>query len=366
LFEFADRLLDTGAALVENFRKEGGNGFGIRSIRRSWRARTVTNLKLPHRRQFLHLAAGAAALPAMSRVARAQAYPTRPVRVVVSVIAGGVDDILVRLINQRLPERLGQPFVIDNQDIGTYIKAIVNASPDGYTLGLIIAANVIRVTLDQKLNFDFTRDIAPVAGISRNPFVMVVNPSVPAKTVPDFIAYAKANPGKLNMASSGNGNLVHLSGALFEMMTDIDMRHAPYQGVVPAVTGLLSGQAQVMFATMPPSIQHIKAGELRALAVTSATRSETLPDIPTVGDFVPGYEASGFQGLVAPGNTPAEIIDKISKEVNASVADPKFKKGLTEFGNTILPLSSAEFGKLIANETEKWAKVIKFAGIKLG
>jgi tripartite-type tricarboxylate transporter receptor subunit TctC len=322
-------------------------------------------MKLPHRRNFLQLAAGAAALPTVSRIARAQAYPTRPVRVVVSVIAGGVDDILVRLINQRLPERLGQPFVIDNLDIGTYTKAIVNAYPDGYTLGLIIAANVIRVTLDEKLNFDFTRDIAPVAGISRNPFVMVVNPSVPAKTVPEFITYAKANPGKLNMASSGNGSISHLTGELFKMMTNIDMRHAPYQGPVPAVAGLLSGQAQVMFATMPPSIQHIKAGELRALAVTSATRSETLPDIPTVGDSVPGYEASGFQGLVAPRNTPAEIIDKISQEVNASLADPKFKGGLTEFGNTVLPLSSADFGKLIHGETEKWAKVmIRTANIK--
>lgn len=318
------------------------------------------------RRAFLHLATGAAVLPSASRFAQAQAYPSRPVHVVVSIIVGGVDDILVQLINQRLPARLGQPFVIDNQDIGRYTKEIVDASPDGYTLGLIIAANAIRVILDQKLNFDFTRDIAPVTGISRNPFVMVVNPSVPAKTVPEFIAYAKTNPRKLKMASSGNGSILHLTGELFKMMTSIDMDHVAYPGASPAVAALLSGQAQVMFTPVPNSIQQIRAGKLRALAVTSAMRSEILPDIPTVGDFVPGYEASGFQGLIAPKNTAAEIINILDKEVSTALADPALRQGLAEFGNTALPLSSTGFGKLIRDETAKWASVIRTANIKLG
>jgi tripartite-type tricarboxylate transporter receptor subunit TctC len=324
------------------------------------------NMKLP-RRQFLHLAAGTAALPAMSSIARAQTYPTRPVRLIASLVAGGVDDLLVRLIGQSLSERLGQPVVIDNQrgtatSIGT--EAIVNAPPDGHTLVLVIAANVIRARFDERLNFDFVRDIAPVAGISRNPFVMVVNPSVPAKTVPEFIAYAEGNPGKLHMASSGNGGILHLAGELFKMMTNVNMVHVPYQGAAPAVTALLSGQAHVIFTPMPSAIQHIKAGKLRALAVTAAMRSETLPDIPTVSAFVPGYEASGFQGLCAPKSTPAEVVDKLNREINAALADPTFKERLTEFGNTVLPGSPADFGKVIATGTEKWARVIRTANVK--
>jgi tripartite-type tricarboxylate transporter receptor subunit TctC len=323
-------------------------------------------MKLP-RRKFLHLAAGAAVLPAVPHIARAQAWPTRPVRWVVGFPPGGVGDTLARLVGQWLSERLGQQFVIENRpgaggNIGT--EAVVRAQADGHTLLLNSTANAISATLYDKLNFNFIRDIAPVAGIIRDPSVMVVPPSFPAKTVPEFIAYAKANPGKINMASNGNGNVPHVAGELFKMMAGINMVHVPYRGGAPAVTDLLGGQVQVMFIAMTTSIEYIRAGNLRALAVTTATRSEVLPDLPTVGEFVPGYEASGFFGVAAPKNTPAEIIDRLNKEINAGLADPKMRARLTDLGSTVLALSPAEFGKLIAEETEKWAKVIRFAGIK--
>jgi tripartite-type tricarboxylate transporter receptor subunit TctC len=319
------------------------------------------------RRQFLHLAAGAAALPAMLRIARAQTYPTRPVRIVVYVAAGGSNDIFARLVGQWLSERLGQPFIVENRpgaggNIGT--EAVVKAPADGHTLLLVGPANTINATLYDKLNFNFIRDIAPVATIARVPNVMEVNPSVPAKTVPEFIAYAKANPGKINMASGGNGAASHVSGELFKMMTSINMQHVPYRGAGPALNDLLAGQVQVMFDTVSASIGQIKAGNLRALAVTTATRSQALPDIPTVAEFVPGYEASTFHGLGAPSNTPAEIIDKLNKEINAALADPKIKALLADLGGTALPGSPADFGKLIADETEKWGKVIRAANIK--
>ncbi|MEA2906368.1 MAG: hypothetical protein QOI12_3755 [Alphaproteobacteria bacterium] len=319
-------------------------------------------MKLP-RRKFLHLAAGAVALPVVSRAAWGQVYPSRPIRIIVSVAAGGVDDLLVGLLEHRLPERLGQPVRIDNQpDVGAYTKAITNASPDGYTFVLVIAANAVSVVLGQGLNFDFARDMAPVAGISRNPFFVVVNPSVPVRTIPEFIAYAKANPGNVNMASTGNAS--RIAGELFKMMTGVELVHVPFAGAAAAITGLLSGQVQVMFATIPASVQSIREGKLRALAITSATRSELMPDIPMVGDFVAGYEASGFQGLGAPRNTPAEPIDRLNKEINAALADPEFKASLTKFGNTALPLPPADFGKLMRDEIDKLTKVIKFAGMK--
>jgi tripartite-type tricarboxylate transporter receptor subunit TctC len=324
-------------------------------------------MKLPHRRQFLHLAAGAAALPAVSRVARAQAYPTRPVRIVVGLAPGGTNDIVARLMGQWLSERLGQPFVIDNRpgaasNIAT--EAVARAAADGYTLLLSSVNNAISATLYERLNFNFIRDITAVAGILRTPNVMVVNPSVPAKSVPEFIAYAKANPGKLNMASPGNGTSLHVVGELFKMMTGVNMVHVPYRGGGPALTDLLGGQVQVYFTGTVSSIEYIKTGRLRALAVTTATRSEALPDVPTVSEFVPGYEASGWFGVGAPKSTPTEIIDKLNNEVNAALADPKMKARLADVGGTALLGSPADFGKLIADETEKWAKVIKFAGIK--
>jgi tripartite-type tricarboxylate transporter receptor subunit TctC len=289
-------------------------------------------MKLP-RRKFLHLAAGAAALPAVSRVARAQAYPTRPVRLVVGAPAGGGFDIVARLMGQWLSERLGQPFVIDNRpgaggNIGT--EAVVRAPSDGYTLLLVTAASAINVTLYEKLSFNLSRDIVPVAGIADVPEVMVVNPSLPAKTVPEFIAHAKANPGKLSMASGGNGTPSHVAGELFKMMTGTNMVHVPYRGLSPALTDLLGGQVQVAFGGLPSSIEHIRAGKLRALAVTTATRSEALPDIATVGEFVPGYEASMWYGIGAPRNVPAEIVDKLNKEINAALADPKMKGRLAD------------------------------------
>jgi tripartite-type tricarboxylate transporter receptor subunit TctC len=322
-------------------------------------------MKLP-RRQFLYLAAGAAALPAVSRFAWAQTYPTRPVRIVVTFPAGSTSDLLARPMAQWLQERLGQPFVVDNRPgaggtIGT--EAVVRASPDGYTLLLISGAHTINATLYDKLSFNFIRDIAPVAGISRETGVMVVNPSVPAETVPDFIAYAKANPGKINMASAGIGASTHVAGELFKMMTGVNMVHVPYRGSPPALTDLLGGQVHVYFGPIAGSIEYVRAGTLRALAVTTAKRSEALPDLPTVGEFVPGYEASAVWGVGAPRNTPAEIVDKLNKEINAGLADPKIKARL-ELGGTVLPGSPADFGKLIAEETEKWAKVVKFANIK--
>jgi tripartite-type tricarboxylate transporter receptor subunit TctC len=324
-------------------------------------------MKLPHRRQFLHLAAGAAALPAVSRVARAQAYPTRPVRIVVGLAPGGTNDIVARLMGQWLSERLGQPFVIDNRpgaasNIAT--EAVARAAADGYTLLLSSVNNAISATLYERLNFNFIRDITAVAGILRTPNVMVVNPSVPAKSVPEFIAYAKANPGKLNMASPGNGTSLHVVGELFKMMTGVNMVHVPYRGSGPAFTDLLGGQVQVYFTGTVSSIEYIKTGRLRALAVTTATRSEALPDVPTVSEFVPGYEASGWFGVGAPKSTPTEIIDKLNNEVNAALADPKMKARLADVGGSALSGSPADFGKLIADETEKWGKVIKSAGIK--
>jgi tripartite-type tricarboxylate transporter receptor subunit TctC len=324
-------------------------------------------VKLPHRRQFLHLAAGAAAVPAVSGIARAQAYPARPVRVIVGQAAGSTSDIFARLIGQWLSERLGQQFVIETRpgagtNIGT--EAVVRASPDGYTLLLVSTAPAINATLYNKLTFNFIRDIAPVASIVYVRMVMEVNPSVPAKTVPEFIAYAKANPGKINFASAGNGSLQHVSGELFKMMTGVDIVHVPYRGSTPALTDLLAGQVQVMFDATPASLPYIKAGKLRALAVTTAARSELLPDVPTVGDFVPGYEVIGWSGVGVPKNTPAEIVDKLNKEINAALVDPKMKARLADLDGTALPGSPADFGKLIAAETEKWGKVIRAANIR--
>jgi tripartite-type tricarboxylate transporter receptor subunit TctC len=323
-------------------------------------------MKLP-RRNFLHLAAGAAVLPALSRFAWAQAYPTRPVRLIVPVAPAGVVDILARLIGQWLSERLGQQFVIDNRpgggtNIGT--EAVVRAPADGYTLLMVGSYNAVNATFYDKLNYNFIRDIAPVASIIRGPYAMVVNPSVPAKSVPEFIAYAKANPGKLTMASAGTGTGSHIAGELFKMMAGVDMVHVPYRGGGPALTDLLAGQVQVLFNPPPASIAYIRAGRLRALAVTTATRSDALPDIPTVGEFVPDYEASTWYGVGAPKNTPAEIIGKLNKEINAGLADPKIKARFADLGGDVLALSSANFGKLIADETEKWGNVIRSLNIK--
>jgi tripartite-type tricarboxylate transporter receptor subunit TctC len=323
-------------------------------------------MKLP-RRKFLHLAAGAAALPAASRIARAQAYPTRPVRIIVPFAPAGASDITARLIGQWLSERLGQQFVIENRpggggNIGT--EAVVRAPADGYTLLMVGSANASNATFYDKLNFNFIRDIAPVGSVFRGPYVMVVNPSVPARSVPEFIAYAKANPGKLTMASSGTGAVPHVAGELFKMMAGIDMVHVPYRGGGPALTDLLAGQVQVYFPTTVASIGYIRAGRLRALAVTAATRSDALPDIPTVGEFLPGYEASTWYGVGAPKGTPAEIVEKLNKEVNAGLADPTMKARLADLGGDVLALSPADFGKLIAEETAKWAKVVKFSGVK--
>jgi tripartite-type tricarboxylate transporter receptor subunit TctC len=323
-------------------------------------------MKLP-RRKFLHLAAGAAALPVVSRFAWAQSYPTRPVRIIVGFTAGSAPDIVARLMGQWLSERLGQQFLVENRpgagtNIGT--EMVVRAPADGYTLLLVSAPNAINATLYDKLSFNFLRDIAPVAGISRERIVMVVHPSFPAKTVPEFIAYAKANPGKVTMASPGNGSSPHVSGELFKMMAGIDMIHVPYRGGGQVMTDLIAGQVQVSFIGLTVAIEHIRSGKLRALAVTAATRSDVLPDIPTVSDFVPGYEASAFWGVGTPRNTPVEIIDKLNKEINAVLSDPEPKRRLAEGGGTVLPGSPADFGKLVAEETEKWAKVIKFANIK--
>jgi len=323
-------------------------------------------MKLP-RRKFLHLAAGAAALPALSRVAWAQAYPTRPVRIIVGFAAGGPADVVARLIAQWLSERLGQQFVVENRTgAATNIaaEAVVRAPADGYTLLFVTAANAINTTLYEKLSFNFIRDIVPVASVIRGPSVLEVNPSVPAKTVPEFIAYAKANPGKLTMASGGIGAPSHVFGELFKLMTGVNLVHVPYRGAAPAVTDLLAGQVQVYFDPIPNSIGYIRAGKVRPLAITSATRSEALPDVPTVSEFVPGYEATTWYGVGVPRNTPAKIVDKLNKEVNAALDDPKIKARLADLGGTVLPGSPADFGKLIADETEKWGKVIRAANIK--
>jgi tripartite-type tricarboxylate transporter receptor subunit TctC len=323
-------------------------------------------MKLP-RRNFLHLAAGAAALPAVSRVARAQAYPTRPVRIIIGFAPGSASDIVARLVGQWLSEGLGQPFIIEHRpgaanNIAT--EAVVRAPPDGHTLLVVSSANAVNATFYDKLNYNFIRDIAPVAGIIVVPSVLVVHPSVPAKTVPEFIAYAKANPGKLTMASGGIGSGTHLAGELFKMMAGVNMVHVPYRGGGPALTDLLGGQVQVMFPSTVSSIEYIRAGRLRALAVTTATRSDALPDVPTVDEFVPGYEASAWFGVGAPKATPAEIVEKLNKEINAGLADPKMKARLADVGGTALSGSPADFGKLIADETEKWGKVIRTANIK--
>ena len=323
-------------------------------------------MKLP-RRTFLHLAAGAAALPATSRFAWAQAYPTRPVRLIVPFGPAGASDITARLIGQWLSERLGQQFVIENRpgaggNIGT--EAVVRAAPDGYTLLYVTTANAVSATLFDKLNFNFIRDIAPVAPIVRFPYIMVVNPSVPAKTLPEFIAYAKANPGKINMASLGIGSTPHVNGELFKVMTGTNMVHVPYRSAAAVMTDLLSGQVQLYFGTTASSLEYVRTGKLRALAVTIERRLDALPDIPTVGDFVPGYEASNWYGIGAPRNTPVEVIEKLNKETNAGLADPKIKARIADLGGSPLTGSPADFGRLIADETEKWGKVVKFVGIK--
>jgi tripartite-type tricarboxylate transporter receptor subunit TctC len=323
-------------------------------------------MKLP-RRRFLHLVAGAATLPAVSRIASAQAYPSRPVRLIAPVAAGGTTDILARLIGQWLSERLGQPFVIENRpgagnNVGT--EAVVRAPADGYTLLLCGTPNATNATIYDKLNFNFIRDIAPVAGVIRGTYVMVVNPSVPAKSVPEFIAYAKANPRKVNKAATGTGTGDHIAGELFKMMAGVDLVHVPYRGGGPALTDLIAGQVQVMFPNTVSSIEYIRAGRLRPLAVTTVTRSDALPDIPTVGEFVPGYEASSWFGVCAPKATPAEIIDKLNTEINAGLADPKIEARLANLGGDVLALSPADFGKLIADETEKWGNVIRAPNIK--
>jgi tripartite-type tricarboxylate transporter receptor subunit TctC len=319
------------------------------------------------RRQFLHLAAGATALPAVSRIAWAQTYPARPVRIVVGLTAGSASDIVARLVGQWLSERLGQQFIVENRPgAGTNIgaEAVVRSVPDGYTLLLAASPNAINASLYDKLSFNFIRDIAPVAAISREPNVIVVNPSLPTRTVPELIAYAKANPGRINMASAGNGTTSHLAGELFKMMTGVNMMHVPYRGGGPALTDLLAGQVQVFFPPMVVPVGQIRAGKLRALAVTTATRSEALPDIPTVGEFVPGYEASVWFGLGVSKGTPAEVINKLNQETNAALTDIKIKARMAESGGNVLPGSPADFGKLIAEETEKWSKVVREANIK--
>jgi tripartite-type tricarboxylate transporter receptor subunit TctC len=320
------------------------------------------------RRQFLHLALGAAALPAVSRMARAQTYPARPVRFIVPAAPGNTSDILARLLGQRLSERLGQPFIIENRpgggtNIGT--EAVVRSAPDGYTLLLITPANAINATLYDRLNFNFIRDIVPVASIWRVPNVVVVNPSFPAKTVPEFIAYAKANPGKINFATSGIGTSSHLSGELFKMIAGVNLVHVPYRGTVATITDLISGQVQVIFDNVSTCIEYIKVGRLRALAVTTAARSELLPNIPSVGDFLPGYEASAINGVGAPRNTPPEIVEKLNRETNAGLADSEIKARLVGLGGSVMSGSPSDFGKLIGDETEKWGKVIRANNIKL-
>jgi tripartite-type tricarboxylate transporter receptor subunit TctC len=319
----------------------------------------------PSRRQFLHLAAGAAGFPAVPRIARAQTYPTRPVHIVAGVPAGLAPDILARLAGQWLSERFGQQFVIDNRPgAGTNIatEAVVRAAPDGYTLLLVNPANAVNASLYPNLNFNFIRDTAPIASIGLGPFVMAVNPSLPAKTVPEFIAYAKANPGKINMASAGNGTPPHVFGELFKMMAGVDLVHVPYRSSY--VPDLLGGQVQLVFSSIPAAIEFIRTGRLRALAVTPAKRVDALPDIPAMAEFVPGYDASSWYGISAPKNTPTEIVDKLNKEINAVVADPGFDARLAALGNVPISMTPADFGKFIVDETEKWGKVVKFAGIK--
>jgi tripartite-type tricarboxylate transporter receptor subunit TctC len=323
-------------------------------------------MRLP-RRQVLRLAAGAAALLAESRIAKAETYPSKPVRFIIGYTPGGSADIAARLMGQWLSERLGQSFIVESRpgagsNIGT--EAVIRSPLDGYTMLLAAPANAINATLYSKLSYNFLRDIAPVAGIIRFPNVMEVNPSVPAKTVPEFITYAKANPGKINFASSGNGSTIHMSGELFKMMTGVDIVHVPYRGSAQALTDMLGGQVQVMFDNVPTSLEHIRSGRLRPLAVTTSMRSEVLPDVPPVADFVPGYESSAWYGVGVPRGTPPEIIDKLNREINAGLADPKLKARFAELSAAVLPGSPADFGKLLMDETEKWAKVVKFSGAK--
>jgi tripartite-type tricarboxylate transporter receptor subunit TctC len=323
-------------------------------------------MKIP-RRRFLHLAAGVAALPIASRVAKALTYPTRSVHVTVPYPPGGPTDIVARLMGQWLSERLGQPFVIDNRpgaggNVGTEI--VVRAPADGYTLLMIGSPHAINTTLYDNLSFDFIRDITPIAGIIRVPLVMELNPSVPAKTVPEFIAYVKANPGKVNYASAGNGTPQHVSGELFKMMAGVSMTHVPYRGSAPALTDLLGAQVQAMIDTTPASIEYIRAGRLRPLAVTTATRADVLPDVPILSDFVPGYEASSWYGMGAPRNTPREIVNNLNTEINAGLDDPKLRARFADLGGAVLGGPPEAFGKLIAEETEKWAKVVKFSGAR--
>jgi tripartite-type tricarboxylate transporter receptor subunit TctC len=323
-------------------------------------------MKLP-RRRFLHLAAGAAALPATSRIAAAQTYPSRPVRIVVGYAAGGAPDILARLVGQWLSDRLGQPFVVENRPgaNGTIaIETVMKAAADGYTLLALAVPDAVNATLYPNPNYNFVRDVAPVAATSRDPDVMVVNPSFPARTVAEFISFATANPGKINMASPGIGSSPHMAGELFKSMTGIEMTHVAYRGSAPALTDLLGGQVQVYFAPISASLSYVRAGKLRALAVTTATRAEALPDIPTVSDFVPGYEVSAWYGTGAPKNTPAAIVDRLNKQINAGLADPGMKARLAALGSSAFAISPADFGKFIADETAKWAKVIKTSGIK--
>jgi tripartite-type tricarboxylate transporter receptor subunit TctC len=324
-------------------------------------------MKLP-RRSFLHLAAGAAALPAVSRIAWAQTYPARPVRIIVGFGAGGVTDIVARIMAQWLSERLGQPFVVENRPGGgTNIatEVVVRASPDGYTLLLTTSNNFVNATLFDKLSFNFIQDIAPVASISRTPAVMEVNPAVPVKTVPEFIAYAKANPGKLNMAAVGPGSVTHIDGELFKMMAGVDLVTVQYSNPGPALLDLMRGQVQVMFDPVVSSLEHIRAGELRPLAVTTTSRLGVLPDIPPVGDFVPAYEASGFAGIGAPKSTPVPIIERLNSAINAGLTDPKVKARLADLGGIVVTGSPTDFGKLIAAENQKWGKVIRAANIRL-
>jgi tripartite-type tricarboxylate transporter receptor subunit TctC len=322
-------------------------------------------MELP-RRTFLSMAAGAA-LPVASQRAHAQAYPTRPVTLMVFVPAGGSPDLIARIVGQPLSQRLGQAVVIDNRPGGggnLALQAVARAPADGYTLLLMATPHTINVTLYDKSNVDVTRDIVPVAGINSDSFVMLVNPAVPAQTVPEFIAYAKANPGKINMTSSGSGNLSHLSGELFRMMTGVEVVHVPYKGAVPALTGLMAGDVHVMFDALPSALPHIQSGRLRALAVTADTRARILPDVPRIGDFVPGYSVTGWLGIGAPKGTPADIVDRLNQEINATLADPAVMARLLDKGSELYAGSSADFGKLIAEETIKWAKVVKFAGLK--
>jgi tripartite-type tricarboxylate transporter receptor subunit TctC len=324
-------------------------------------------MKPTHRRQFLRLVTGAVALPALSLIARAQAYPTRPVRIVVGFPPGGTTDIIARLIGQWLSERLGQQFVIENRpgaSSNLATEAVARAPADGYTLLTLTATNSINAALFDKPSFNLSRDLAMVAGLSRSALVLEVHPSVPAKTVPEFVAYAKTKPAKITMASFGSGSTSHVAGELFKMMAGVDLLHVPYRGSGPMLTDLLGGQVHMAFDSLPSSIEHIRTGKLRALAVSTTTRADSLPDIPTVADDFPGYDASAWNGVAISRNTPTEIVDKLNREINAGLADPRMKARIAELGATAVPTSPGEFGRFVSNEIEKWGKVVKFAGIK--